>query len=293
MKMLRIGQSSKAGVRQLAPVVLALTLAVCLGAGTATAQTVDLDVSANMDLEVMPGGTVTLTVEFDGTGITTEEVTALGFELSGLPAGTEITTDTPANNCEPSIAVSPGPPGAPAVNVKRPEPIILNEGMVNEACNPISTDGSEPFEFFFLVEGDGSEGEVTPQPVTLPVTVEIEVQFPEDATPDTTTAVSALYRYRLDNGSEVNNEGSEAGFDVVVVGGDGCMTVQGDADGSGSVTPGDAQAVFEQFLGIGAVASPDCAQCDGDAGGNITPGDAQAIFDVFLGAQGMCDGSNG
>jgi hypothetical protein len=291
MKMLRIGQSSKAGVRRYAPVVLALTLAVCLGAGTAMAQTVDIDTSGNVDLEVSPGGTVTLQFVFDGTGITTEEVTALGWEVSGLPAGTEIPTDTPANNCEPTVSVNPGPPGAPAVNVKRPEPIILNEGQPNEACNPITTDGSTPFEFFFLVEGDG-EGEVTPQPVALPVTVEVDVVIPGDATEGPLT-ISTVYRYRLDDGAEVNNEGNADEFTVTVADGGNCPTAQGDADGSGSVTPGDAQAVFEQFLGIGPVASPGCAQCDGDAGGNITPGDAQAIFDVFLGAQAMCDGSNG
>jgi putative pyrroloquinoline-quinone binding quinoprotein/fibronectin type III domain protein len=66
----------------------------------------------------------------------------------------------------------------------------------------------------------------------------------------------------------------------------------GDANGDGSVTPGDAQAAFDYFLGIETPPHPEnCDVCptfpDGD--GSVTPGDAQAIFNVFLGLPTPCD----
>lgn len=289
MKMLRIGQSSKAGVRRFAPVMSALAVAVCLGAGAAMAQTVNVS-TAGTDDTYAPGSTITVEFVFTGSGITTEQITALGWELSGLPAGSAVVTGTPAEQCAEMIVANPGPPAANTVLAKRPEPRILNEGQPNEACNPIVTDGTAPLEFFFLVQ-QPTEGEATPLPVALPVTVQVQISIPAEATGD--LMLSTVNRYRLDAGEELNNEGSPVTETVAEGGPVGCPTVQGDADGSGSVTPGDAQVVFEQFLGLGPVASPECAQCDGDAGGNITPGDAQAIFDVFLGALAQCDGSNG
>lgn len=271
-------------VGRIASGVLSLALVM-----TGAAQTVDLDVSGNVDPEYIPGQPLTVEFVFSGTGVTTEEVTALGWEVSGFPAGTEVITDAPANNCEPSLVVNPGPPGAPAVNVKRPEPAVLNQGQPNEACNPIMTDGTAPFEFFFLARDD-NEGETTPHPVTLPVTVQVEFQTPAETQGDLT--LSVLFRYRIDSGEEVNNEGAEAELRLTIIEPPGCVTTQGDADGNGSVTPGDAQLVFLQFLGVEPLSAPECVQCDGDDTGNITPGDAQAIFDVFLGVQAMCDGSH-
>lgn len=76
----------------------------------------------------------------------------------------------------------------------------------------------------------------------------------------------------------------------IVRGGDGCL-IPGDADGNGTVTPGDAQVIFNCFL-IPQQCSSQAQQC-GDlcpAGGDdhITPGDAQGAFNIFLGISPPC-----
>ena len=57
----------------------------------------------------------------------------------------------------------------------------------------------------------------------------------------------------------------------------------------GSVTPGDAQAAFDSFLGT---SDPDCIAngdvCPPGGDGFVTPGDAQGIFNIFLGLPTPC-----
>jgi hypothetical protein len=76
---------------------------------------------------------------------------------------------------------------------------------------------------------------------------------------------------------------------AVTVGSPGLM---GDLDGNGSVTPNDAQLAFECFL-LGGNCPPavvDAAMADFCGTGNgITPGDAQGIFNVFLGITNPCN----
>jgi len=60
-------------------------------------------------------------------------------------------------------------------------------------------------------------------------------------------------------------------------------SILGDANKSGTITPGDAQGAFEIYLGILA---PDfCQQMTADANcsQSVTPGDAQMIFEHYLG----------
>ena len=63
----------------------------------------------------------------------------------------------------------------------------------------------------------------------------------------------------------------------------------GDVNCDGSVTPGDAQAAFDSFLGL---STPTCITngdvCPFGGDGSITPGDAQGIFNTFLGISPSC-----
>ncbi len=68
-------------------------------------------------------------------------------------------------------------------------------------------------------------------------------------------------------------------------------SLAGDVDGNGAVTPGDAQAAFDHYLGVASAAQPECADvCPGwpNGNGSITPGDAQGIFNRYLGASPYC-----
>ena len=64
----------------------------------------------------------------------------------------------------------------------------------------------------------------------------------------------------------------------------------GDVNCDGEVTPGDAQAVFDHFLGLN---TPECLQmgdvCPVGGDGQYTSGDAQGIFNMFLGLPAPCD----
>ena len=67
----------------------------------------------------------------------------------------------------------------------------------------------------------------------------------------------------------------------------------GDVNGDGSVTPGDAQAAFDYYLGIGS--EPECVESADICGnyphgdGYVTPGDAQGIFNMYLGFPNPCE----
>lgn len=72
---------------------------------------------------------------------------------------------------------------------------------------------------------------------------------------------------------------------------DNCLPV-GDVNGDGQITPGDAQAAFDCYLGnCPQGANQECADiCDNYPHGNgsVTPGDAQGIFNLYLGIQNPC-----
>lgn len=72
----------------------------------------------------------------------------------------------------------------------------------------------------------------------------------------------------------------------------GSAVVLGDLDGNGSVTPNDAQLAFQCFLAGGTcpteVLNASLADFCG-TGNGVTPGDAQGIFNLFLGLVNPCN----
>ncbi len=66
-----------------------------------------------------------------------------------------------------------------------------------------------------------------------------------------------------------------------------------DADGHGTVTPGDALIVFQKFLEICPTWYGPCDQicCDVSADGSCSPQDALEIFNAYLGEDSLCDES--
>jgi hypothetical protein len=74
---------------------------------------------------------------------------------------------------------------------------------------------------------------------------------------------------------------------------DGECLLPGDANGDGFVTPGDAQAAFDCYLGdCSGVTSMECADvCPNFPGGDgsVTPADAQGIFNLYMGDPSPCD----
>ena len=97
--------------------------------------------------------------------------------------------------------------------------------------------------------------------------------------------------YRISNNA-YNTSYGDYGFRVARSSPIDC-TLPGDANGDGEVTPADAQAAFEYYMGTGGapVCEDDADVCpdypNGD--GSVTPGDAQGIFNTYLEMPSPCE----
>jgi hypothetical protein len=238
----------------------------------------------NGGVDPVPGEAFTLSFGLEAEGLAGEQVLGIVLELSGLPGDTVVKTRPVEENCALENLAAGDDPVAYNIIMDRPRPLILDEGELTARCNPAVGKPGRPLEFLIL--GNNPNGDLSE---VFPFEFSLTLEYPSDA--PLVESVEVVYEYRVGTGPEITN----SDFPEVILFGvqsSGCASTQGDADGSGSVTPGDAQQAFEYFLGVTQNLAVSCVQCDGDAGGQITPGDAQAIFDVFLGARPICDGSN-
>lgn len=129
--------------------MLAALMAMFVG-GAVSAQSYPIVITPEITALEYPDKTsLRLRFDFDAQNLGDDVVTAIGWEVHGLPAGLDVATGPPPTNCALLIHEEPEWPFGNHVRIKRPEPLILNEGP-NEMCNPILTDGIAPLEFYIL-----------------------------------------------------------------------------------------------------------------------------------------------
>lgn len=253
-------------------------------AGFAHSQTIALSGDAAfLNFSVFPADALETYLRFDAEGLTTERVTALTWEIQGLPSGLTLSADAAGPPCVPAVEVSWEGGTGPGVMVFGIADATGGDG--EPECAPYEVEGDEPVLTFTL--STEARNEVTQ--ALFPLRTSITVDANRHVT--SFSPISIVYRYQLDDGEEVTNAGAPLEITPVEITIDDyyCVSVQGDADLNGNITPNDAQLVFEHFLGA-SEANVSCAQCDEEDTTSITPGDAQAIFDVFIGQRAQCDG---
>lgn len=175
-----------------------------------------------------------------------KRATTVRWELHGLPAGLVVPTLSPDSDCRLDVLAQPPLAGNARIHATRPLPRVLEPGTPGARCNPIVTDGVNPLEFYFPEEDEGGGGMAA---ADFPGSITLELRDPTYVSEYLET-ISFIYRYRIGDGAGVNDENDPEVVLVNYVFIDGCLLTQGDVDGSGLVTPNDAQIVFEHFLGI-------------------------------------------
>lgn len=273
MKMATLGRVSW-NLGGLAKAAGVATSGILMASGAAFGQ-IALDIEVDAPDSYTGGSPVTVTFTIDRTdasGNSDSDVTALGAEIA-LPAGWKLERDVDAN-CAISIDDNQVSGTNSTIQVKGAN-IAFIPGSNPPACSPIPQTG-DVLEIFWIPEDGGGQD---PLPVDFPVVVTatfIATTCAEDQ------AIDATVKYRVLAGLEQSNTGA----DTTSCASSGCA-LPGDATGDNSVDPGDAQAIFEFFLGIGGVDSEDCADFCTD--GSIDPGDAQGVFNQFLGVPDPCN----
>lgn len=269
MKMAMLGQVRNLGcLRNVTGFALSGVLAL---AGAAGAQVV-LDITLDAPDTFAQGETVPVTITIDRTDVTAapdSDVTAIGAEIA-LPSGWKLERDADAN-CDATISDNQVGGVNSTIQVKGSNTTFVDP-PANTTCADLPLTG-DTLEIFWIPESGGTGD---PLPVNFPLIVNATLTT---AGCNENINIGATLRYRVGAGAEVTP--APTGGDTIDCTGEVGCVVRGDVDGNGSLSPGDAQLIFNIFLGTGTAVNPECADFCGE--GSVTPGDAQNAFNAFLG----------